>query len=121
MAANNKVTNKPWGHELLWAQTKDYVGKFLYINPGSRLSLQYHEEKEETVYVLSGMLIVWLSEENNDYIMVGPGTAYHVEPNQIHRFGAPEEQDENTVLVEVSTNYLDDVIRITDDYSRTNN
>ncbi len=121
MTARNNITEKPWGYETLWAQTKDYVGKFLHINPGCRLSLQYHKEKEETIYVLSGILLIWLSEDNNDYIVVGEGTAYHVEPNQIHRFGAPDEQQSDTVLVEVSTNYLEDVVRLADDYSRTNN
>ena len=42
---------KPWGHEIIWAQTKDYVAKVLYIKAGHRLSKQYHQVKEETIYV----------------------------------------------------------------------
>ena len=118
MSAQQKITTKPWGHELLWAQTKDYVGKFLYIKPGHRLSLQYHETKEETIRVLSGSLIIWLSESENDYIVLEQGLSYHVEPNQVHRFGAPIEQGFETVLVEVSTNFLEDVVRLADDYKR---
>ena len=118
MSAQQKITTKPWGYELLWAQTKDYVGKFLYIKPGHRLSLQYHETKEETVRVLTGSLIIWLSESENDYIVLEQGLSYHVEPNQIHRFGAPIEQGFETVLVEVSTNFLEDVVRLADDYKR---
>lgn len=118
MSAKQEITLKPWGHELLWAGTKDYVGKFLHIKPGHRLSLQYHETKEETVHVLSGTLIIWLSESENDYIMVSQGLSYHVKPNQVHRFGSPEEQGSETVLVEVSTNYLEDVVRLADDYKR---
>ena len=47
---------KPWGHEIIWAETGDYVGKILHINAGHRLSKQFHEVKEETVYVLKGTL-----------------------------------------------------------------
>ena len=77
---------KPWGHELIWAETNDYVGKIIHIDPGHRLSLQYHETKEETVYVLSGQLALWTSADNNNYIVLGEGAAYHVKPGQIHRF-----------------------------------
>ena len=38
-----KKIDKPWGHEIIWAETKDYIGKIIHINPGHRLSLQYHE------------------------------------------------------------------------------
>ena len=55
----NEIVEKPWGHEEIWAKTDRYVGKILTINPGHRLSLQYHEEKEETIYVLEGVLVVW--------------------------------------------------------------
>jgi len=47
---------KPWGFEVIWAETENYVGKLLHINAGHRLSKQYHVEKEETLYVLSGIL-----------------------------------------------------------------
>ena len=53
---------KPWGHEIIWAETTNYVGKLLHINAGHRLSLQYHEVKEETVYVLSGTLYIYDGE-----------------------------------------------------------
>ena len=38
---------KPWGHEIWWAATDQYVGKILHVNKGHRLSLQYHEKKDE--------------------------------------------------------------------------
>jgi mannose-6-phosphate isomerase-like protein (cupin superfamily) len=47
---------KPWGHEIIWARTDRYVGKILHINAGHQLSVQYHERKDETVYLLSGEL-----------------------------------------------------------------
>ena len=115
-----KRIEKPWGYEEIWAETKDYVGKILTISAGKRLSLQYHNEKEETVYVLQGALRVWESKDENDFVDIPPGGVYHVKPGQIHRFGAiplyPRHAD--TKIVEVSTNYLDDVIRLSDDFNR---
>ena len=54
----NKTTRveKPWGYELIWARTERYVGKILHITQGHALSLQYHEKKDETVYVLRGRM-----------------------------------------------------------------
>jgi mannose-6-phosphate isomerase-like protein (cupin superfamily) len=111
-----KKTDKPWGYEVLWAQTKDYVAKLMQIRAGHRMSLQYHEKKEETLYVMSGLLIVWESEDDEKYAVLKPGDIYHVKPSQIHRFGADAAGD--TMLMEVSTNFLDDVFRIKDDYER---
>jgi|SRR5210317_2031112 mannose-6-phosphate isomerase-like protein (cupin superfamily) len=115
-----KKIDKPWGHEIIWAETKDYIGKIIHINPGHRLSLQYHEVKEETIYVMSGHLALWESDDNDNYIVMGPGTAYHITPGQIHRFGSLEENGSNTptILMEVSTPYLQDVKRLADDYRR---
>ena len=109
-------TKKPWGKEILWAQTVDYVAKLMTIRAGHRMSLQYHEKKEETLYVVSGILIVWESENNDKFTTLRTGDTYHVKPKQIHRFGA--DYTEDVVLIEVSTNHLDDVIRLQDDYER---
>src|SRR5438874_85392 len=59
---------KPWGHETIWAHTDQYVGKILHIKAGEALSVQYHNVKDETVYLLSGRLIyrVWANEEPRD-------------------------------------------------------
>jgi len=111
-----KKTDKPWGYEVLWAQTNDYVAKLMNIQAGHRMSLQYHKKKEETIYVMSGFLIVWESENDKDFTTLKPGNVYHVKPGQIHRFGADKTQD--TMLMEVSTNYLSDVVRLKDDYKR---
>ena len=105
--------DKPWGFEIIWAQTSDYVGKLLHINSGHRLSKQYHEKKEETVYVMSGILYNY--DENDHITKILPGQSYHVSPGQVHRFAALESSVE---LIEVSTNYLEDVVRLEDDYRR---
>ena len=109
-----KRIEKPWGYEIIWAQTDGYVGKLLHINTGERLSRQYHVEKEETIYVLRGVL--YNHEEEGVVTRFVPGESLHVNPGQIHRFGAwgisPVE------IMEVSTNHLDDVVRLEDDYKR---
>jgi len=106
---------KPWGYEEIWAETDKYVGKILTILPNHRLSLQYHEKKEETIYVLEGRLIVWHSEDENDLTHIEKGGVYHVKPNTVHRFGS---FINHCKLLEVSTPELDDVVRLADDYKR---
>jgi quercetin dioxygenase-like cupin family protein len=109
-----RVVEKPWGFELIWAETDSYVGKLLHINPEQRLSLQYHRKKEETVYVTEGTLLNYTDEESPPQRIVS-GQSFHVIPNQVHRFGAGKECVE---LIEVSTPYLNDVVRLHDDYDR---
>jgi len=121
-----KVIQKPWGCEIIWAETENYVSKLIKIKKGHRLSLQYHEKKEETIYVLEGYLYVWESEDDNSYIRLKRGETYHVPPGKIHRFGSINKGNHSTVLdqeigctiMEVSTPELDDVVRISDDYKR---
>ncbi|MDO8528194.1 MAG: cupin domain-containing protein [Deltaproteobacteria bacterium] len=107
--------DKPWGHEKIWAETKNYVGKILFIKKGKRLSWQYHEKKEETILVLSGLLEVEFEKEGKrQTIQLKPGETFHNPPLQKHRFiGA-----EDVTLVEVSTPHLTDVVRLEDDYNR---
>ena len=114
-----QIIDKPWGYEEIWAKTSDYVGKILHINEGQRLSLQYHREKEETVRVLSGVLEVVYSRHQDGQlksIILREGEIFHVVPMTVHRFCASQGTD--VELLEVSTNYLDDVVRLEDDYSR---
>jgi len=104
---------KPWGHEIIWAETEDYVGKILHINAGHRLSKQFHEVKEETVLVISGILYNYDKDDKIQRFL--PGESFHVVPHQVHRFGANEAAVE---IVEVSTPHLNDVVRLEDDYKR---
>ena len=112
-----KYVAKPWGHEEIWAQTNGYVGKILYINRDSKLSLQYHQMKEETIRVLKGRLYLHYGQDKNSLTIMEmvEGDVFHVPTGLVHRFEAREEPVE---LVEVSTNHLSDVVRIEDDYSR---
>tara|TARA_R100001443_G_scaffold70305_1_gene78651 strand:+ start:858 stop:1499 length:642 start_codon:yes stop_codon:yes gene_type:complete len=110
-----QIVEKPWGHEKIWANTDRYVGKLLVINPGHKLSKQYHEVKDETIYVLEGQLSLEIGDEEPDISILEPGEAYHVEPLTIHRFVAT---DKGCTLLEVSTPELEDVVRLEDDYGR---
>ena len=107
---------KPWGYEVIWAKTDKYVAKFLHINPHSRMSLQFHKEKEETIYVMSGELKLQL-DKSDSFQLLGPGSIHHVKPGDIHRLGA---EVNPVMLCEVSTPELDDVVRLADDYKREN-
>jgi mannose-6-phosphate isomerase len=110
-----KIIEKPWGHEEIWAQSKKYVGKFLVINPGHKLSKQYHEVKEETIYVLEGRLVLEIGDEDPETLILDIGATYHIRPLVVHRFKA---SSTGCKLIEVSTPELDDVIRMEDDYDR---
>ncbi len=107
---------KPWGEELIWALTDRYCGKILTIETGRRLSLQYHERKDEAILVTSGRLRLHL--EGDDGTMttreLGPGEGAHVAVGRRHRYEAIERVE----LVEVSTPELDDVVRVEDDFGR---
>lgn len=108
---------KPWGHELVWAKTDRYVGKILHIEPGHLLSLQYHERKDETIFVLKGEIVFRVQEQGTDELVERPmreGEAYRVTPGTVHQMEAVVSTD----LLEVSTPELDDVVRLKDRYGR---
>lgn len=107
---------KPWGHELIWAKTQDYVGKILHIKKGHRLSLQYHREKEETILVYSGKMTFVFENEAGvvEEIALAAGEAHHIPPGRKHRMIAVEDCD----VFEVSTPQLNDVVRLEDGYGR---
>ena len=111
-----KRVDKPWGHEVIWANSDRIAGKILNIKKGHRLSLQYHKKKEEAIYVMAGKLtLVTIKNEKEEEIVLEAGASHHIYPGDIHRFEANEE---DVVLVEVSTPELYDVVRIEDDYKR---
>jgi len=111
-------TDKPWGYELLWSHTDHYAGKVIHIDAGHRLSLQYHEHKNESVLVLSGTLLLHLGQGDGARIVeLSPGESFDIPVGDIHRFAAPPDAD--VEIIEVSTPELDDVIRLEDDYNRT--
>ncbi len=109
---------KPWGHEEIFALVDGkFCGKALHILAGQALSLQYHEEKEETVSVQSGRLLfeVGPDEDALESFELLPGEAVHLTPGTRHRMTALED----TVVLEASTTQLSDVVRLEDRYGRS--
>ena len=111
-----RKVQKPWGHEEIFAETDDYVGKILFIRQGEALSLQYHEVKVETLRVLEGTLdlVTGTDVAHLETHRVGPETVFHIPPGTLHRMVAFTD----CLLLEVSTNHLDDVVRLEDRYGR---
>ncbi len=112
----SRRVEKPWGHEEIWAETDRYVGKVLFINAGQRLSLQHHQEKDETIRLLRGEMLLEIENESGiiEFITMLPGMSRHIQPGRKHRMTAETDVE----LLEVSTPELDDVIRHEDDYGR---
>tara|TARA_R100000008_G_scaffold74759_1_gene53689 strand:- start:134 stop:490 length:357 start_codon:yes stop_codon:yes gene_type:complete len=115
-------TDKPWGHEVRWAVNDKYLGKLLYINKGHRLSLQYHREKDETIYVLKGSLLLemgphheYVDTETGLRVTLREGESQRIRPGLIHRYCADKG---DVILIEVSTPEINDVVRLEDDYNR---
>ncbi|NUM88545.1 MAG: cupin domain-containing protein [Bdellovibrionales bacterium] len=112
-----KIVSKPWGHEVIFAATKDYVGKILVIKAGHQLSLQFHKVKEETIYLQSGEMRFQMENEEGEMEehVLRPGSSFHIAPNRKHRMIAVKDCE----VFEVSTPHLDDVVRLEDKYGRT--
>lgn len=111
-----KKVEKPWGYELIWGHTEKYVGKILHVEAGHALSLQYHEVKDETMYLLSGEIDIELGEHESDLRVhrLRPGQSVRLTPGRRHRLTARAASD----VLEVSTPELDDVVRLEDRYGR---
>jgi mannose-6-phosphate isomerase len=107
---------KPWGYELIWAETDQYVGKILHVNAGEALSLQYHEVKDEVIFLLAGNMLFQAGPRADalvDYHMTA-GERFHVTTGTVHRMVAETDCD----ILEASTPHLDDVVRLEDRYGR---
>jgi mannose-6-phosphate isomerase len=110
---------KPWGYELHWARTDRYVGKLIHVNAGHALSLQYHNQKDETIFLWAGRMLFEIGPEGAvDGPVVTremkPGEAVHVTPKTVHRMTAITDCD----IFEASTPELQDVVRLDDRYGR---
>jgi mannose-6-phosphate isomerase len=116
-AFDPRRVEKPWGWELIWAETDAYAGKILFVRAGESLSLQFHNEKDESWYVLEGRARVELGAKGERLIEQGvvvAGAAFRFRPGTVHRVWALED----TRILEVSTPQLDDVVRLEDSYGR---
>ncbi len=115
-ASDVRRVEKPWGHEVVFALTEKYCGKILFIRSGEQLSLQFHREKDEVVYVHEGRIQLEIGEPGHppDAEVVGPGRAFRLRPGTVHRWRALED----SVVLEASTPELSDVVRLEDRYGR---
>jgi mannose-6-phosphate isomerase-like protein (cupin superfamily) len=116
-AVDVRRVEKPWGHELIWALTDRYCGKVLFVKAGAALSLQFHNEKEESWLVQSGRARLELGDAGETVLheeVIGAGAAFHYRPGTVHRITAIED----TTILEVSTPHIDDVVRLDDLYGR---
>ncbi len=110
-----KKVEKPWGYELIWAHTERYVGKILHIRKGESLSYQYHRVKDETIYLLRGLMELEIGDEKGrEKQQLEPGACVHIAPGTRHRMTALEDCD----ILEVSTPELEDIVRLEDRYGR---
>ncbi len=111
-----RKNEKPWGYELLFALTEKYAGKLIYVKQGHRLSLQYHRQKDETLYIYEGKALVEIEGKNGEIVEqeMKSGDSFRVPPMTKHRMKALED----TVFFEVSTPELEDIVRMEDDYGR---
>ena len=116
-AFESRRVDKPWGYELIWALTDLYCGKLLFVRAGEALSLQFHREKDESWYVLSGRAELEVGVVGEAMLrteVLAAGAALRFPPGTVHRVTALED----TTILEVSTPQLDDVVRLEDAYGR---
>lgn len=115
MADEVTRVDKPWGYELHWAKTDRYVGKLIHVNAGHALSLQYHNQKDETIFLWSGRLL-FETKEGDQLVSreMKIGESVRIKPKTVHRMTAIDDCD----IFEVSTPELDDVVRLEDRYGR---
>jgi quercetin dioxygenase-like cupin family protein len=106
-----KLVPKPWGREVWYAHNDRYAGKILEVTAGHMLSLQKHKVKHETLYLQSGRMRFTLEDREFEWT---PGQAIEIAPGTVHRMEAIED----SVILEVSTPELWDVVRLEDSYGR---
>jgi len=111
-----QVIEKPWGKEEVLEINERYMVKRLTMWEGCRCSLQFHNHKKETIYVLSGQLKIISGKDQRDLVsrVYSSGDAITISPGTIHRMEAVED----SIYLEASTPEMDDVVRLADDYNR---
>jgi mannose-6-phosphate isomerase-like protein (cupin superfamily) len=115
-----KIIDKPWGREEIWASVEDkYLGKYLIIEPGGKLSTQFHEVKDETVMCVKGkvFLILWDKNYRGYEVQMTLHYPYDIPAGVQHKMYCDD--TEGGIVLEVSTYYPDDVVRVEDEYGRS--
>lgn len=107
-----KEVMKPWGKEIWFVDNEHYLGKLIVVQKGGRLSKQYHQKKQETFFSIKGKFV---AEVNGKEHIVNERCPITIYPGDVHRVSAPFEDVE---IIEISTPFSDDIVRIADDYGR---
>ncbi len=113
-----KKVDKPWGHEIIFTEDhKPYTGKIMVVNAGKRWSLHYHEEKLESLCLVSGKMNIFLENPAGDMEMFSMELhkGYTVTPGQKHRLEAVED----SIVVEASLPETGTTVRVEDDFARS--
>ncbi len=112
-----RVVTKPWGSELWVAVTEQYALKLITLHAGQRSSLQYHRKKHEHIYIDAGRVKAEFIGDDGQLVteICEAGTIIENKPGELHRIEALED----TRLIEVQTPHLDDLVRVEDDYRRS--
>ena len=109
--------DKPWGYELHWVPDgAPYMGKLIHVNEGARLSLQIHDEKQESWFLIHGRAKVIWQDHTGELIEteLETGTGYSTKIGQQHRLAGITDCD----IIEVSTPEAGTTWRLDDDYAR---
>ena len=107
---------KPWGHELWLELNEFYAYKIIFMKAGNRSSLQSHEKKIETNFVIEGEAEVILEKEDGtlESKVYKAGEGWCVPVNRKHRVCAVTDYK----ALECSTAHLNDCLRFEDDSNR---
>lgn len=105
---------KPWGYEKILEKNKFFVVKKLFMKKGKRCSLQYHEHKVETIFIISGKLNILYGKKKLRKKLFKKHQVITIKPKIIHRMTAISD----CTYLEASTTQLNDVVRLKDDYNR---
>ena len=105
---------RPWGQFQQFTKNEQTTVKIISINPNSSLSLQYHNNRTEFWYIISGNPIVTVGEK---IISAKAGDEFTVEKKELHQI---EAKDEAVQFLEIAYGDFDedDIVRVKDKYGR---
>ena len=107
---------RPWGRFFVLHDEPTYKLKRIEVDPGERLSYQYHHKRSESWTIVEGVGTITLDDVIRNYlkgetILIPQGVKHRIE----------NKGQEKVVFIEVQTGTYfgeDDIVRIEDDYNR---
>ena len=107
---------RPWGDYIVLDDAETHKVKRIMVNPGGRLSLQYHHHRAEVWTIVSGIGTITIDEEIKEY---HAGEVAQIPLGTHHRI--ENKTNEPVVFIEVQHGTYfgeDDIVRMEDDYNR---